>query len=78
MVKRIDELGNVKRSKPAEQGDRVERRETSALEPKSSQSAERLTKAAKELFPTLSPNATEFLVDKALGLKKRPKGIAKG
>ena len=78
MVKRIDDLGNVKRSKPAEQGDRVERRETSASEPKGSRSAELLTRAAEKLFPTLSPNATEFLVDKALGLKKRPKGIAKG
>ena len=78
MVKRIDDLGNVKGSKPAKQNDRVQRAESSAREPKSSKSAVVLTKATEKLFPSLSPNAREFLVDTAIGLKKRPKGIAKG
>ena len=76
MVKRINDLSNVKGSKPAEQGRRVKRTETSAHEPISSRSAELLTRAAEKFG--LSPNATEFLVGKVLGLKKKPKGIANG
>ena len=50
MVKRIDDLGNVKGSKPAKQNDRVQRAESSAREPKSSKSAVVLTKATEKLF----------------------------